>query len=229
MKQPSQDDPVKAIRDMWRIFAIGENSVVELRALWPLGIKPSQSTESKLFHASKYSNLNLFRDAVELEALRLNAIGYNVYTSLNSIKDGFSEGSVHDADIRYRDLLLIDIDRTGTKKQPANADELEAARLLAAEVKSYCSKLDFPDPITVMSGNGYHLYYVLAKLENNDSNTMLVEEILQGLAAEFDNSVVSIDTVVYNAGRITKVPGTLMRKGEATEDRPYRMAVICND
>ena len=63
MKQSSQDDPVKAIRDMWRIFAIGENSVVELRALWPLGIKPSQSTESKLFHASKYSNLNLFREA----------------------------------------------------------------------------------------------------------------------------------------------------------------------
>ena len=229
MKQPSQDDQVKAISDMWRIFAIGKNSVVELRAIWPSGIKPSQSTKPKLFDASKYLNLNSFREAVELEALRLNVIGYNVYTPLNPVKNGFSEGSVRDIDIRYRDLLLIDIDRTGPKKQPADADELEAARLLAAEVKSYCAKLDFPDPITVMSGNGYHLYYVLAKLENNDSNTTLVHEILQNLAAKFDNNVVSIDTCVYNAGRITKVPGTLMRKGEATEDRPYRMAVVCDD
>ena len=97
MKQSSQDDQVKAIHDMWRIFAIGENSVVELRAIWPSGIKPSQFTKSKLFHASKYSRSDEFKEAVQLEALRLNAIGYNVYTSLNPIKDGFSEGSVHDA------------------------------------------------------------------------------------------------------------------------------------
>ena len=46
------------------------------------------------------------------------------------------------------------------------------------------------------------------------------------LANKFDNEIVKIDTVVYNASRITKVVGTIARKGLESEGRPYRMARV---
>jgi hypothetical protein len=49
------------------------------------------------------------------------------------------------------------------------------------------------------------------------------------LATKFDNDTVGVDRVVYNAGRITKIPGTIARKGVESEGRPYRMAMIVDD
>ena len=80
-----------------------------------------------------------------------------------------------------------------------------------------------------MSGNGYHLYYVLEALDNDKAATDLVKSVLNVLAAKFDNTTVSVDTSVYNAARITKVPGTIMRKGKESALRPYRMAEVCDE
>ena len=44
------------------------------------------------------------------------------------------------------------------------------------------------------------------------------------LAEQFNTPEIEIDPVVYNASRITKFLGTIMRKGTETPDRPYRMA-----
>jgi len=52
---------------------------------------------------------------------------------------------------------------------------------------------------------------------------------LHDLASRFDNSVVGIDKAVFNASRITKVPGTVMRKGQETPERPYRVAEVCDE
>ena len=78
----------------------------------------------------------------------------------------------------------------------------------------------------MMSGNGYHLYYVLNEILNDEVNKSLVEGALHELANKFNNSIVAVDTVVFNASRITKVPGTIARKGESTAERPHRMAVV---
>jgi hypothetical protein len=51
-----------------------------------------------------------------------------------------------------------------------------------------------------------------------------VELFLKGLAERFNNEMVGIDTSVFNPSRITKVIGTMSRKGVASEDRPYRIA-----
>jgi len=51
-----------------------------------------------------------------------------------------------------------------------------------------------------------------------------VEQFLKALAVRFNNSVVGADTSVFNASRITKVIGTVARKGIASEGRPYRIA-----
>jgi len=42
----------------------------------------------------------------------------------------------------------------------------------------------------------------------------------------FDNDEAKIDRVVYNASRITKIPGTIMRKGIESDGRPFRMSRV---
>jgi hypothetical protein len=136
---------------------------------------------------------------------------------------------VKDHDIRHRSHLLVDIDRMGDTRLPANQAEMDAAKVLADAIRAFMHERGWPKPVAVMSGNGYHLYFPLGDLPNNDDTTALVRLILKNLAAMFDTPQVGVDTSVSNASRITKVPGTIMRKGIATEDRPYRMAEVCDE
>ncbi len=210
----------QAIKDLWKIKATGDDSVLELRAI------NENEIISKLFKGPEYQSTQELKHAFEKEVLRLNAAGYNTYYVMNPINDGFTSGSAKDKDIAYRDLLLIDIDKVGHKGESSTDAELDAAKLLSEQIADYLESEGWDQPIRMMSGNGYHLYYILGELPNDDKTKQLVEGALRELAEKFDNSVVAIDTVVYNASRITKVPGTIARKGENTSERPHRMAVV---
>jgi len=219
-------DPKIEVKKMWQIFAVGAKSVLELRALAPQGGVLKLKPVIKQFRASEYKGVEECKCAFEDDALRLNALGYNIYIVMNPIKSCFTGYSAGDNDIAYRDLLLIDIDRSVKKVEPANDAEIEAARLTAKQIISYLSERGFSDPIQVMSGNGHHLYYILNEIPNTPESESVVEMVLHNLARKFDNTQVKVDTVVFNASRITKVPGTIMRKGVESMDRPFRMAVV---
>lgn len=219
-------DPKIEIKKMWLIFAVTAKSVLELRALAPRGGTFKAKPVTQQFRVSDYKDVESCRCAFEDEALRLNAIGFNIYIVMNPIKESFTGYAAGDDDIDYRDLLLIDIDRAVKKVEPANDAEIEAARLTANQIIPYLSKRGFSDPIRVMSGNGHHLYYILKEIPNTPETESAVEMVLHNLARKFDNTQVKIDTVVFNASRITKVPGTIMRKGIESEGRPFRMAVV---
>ena len=214
------------IKKMWLIIGTNNSSVLELRALWPKEILPFKFPLTTQFRASDLGGADACKAAFEKEALRLNALGYNIYIVMNPIKPAFIGDAVTDEDIVYRDLLLIDIDRVAKKKEPATDDEVEAANQLAEVVMAYLAENDWPEPIRVMSGNGHHLYYVLPEFANDEASKNYVQSFLGGLAAEFDNGIVQIDTTVFNASRITKVVGTIARKGPESEGRPYRMARV---
>lgn len=223
-------DPKLEIKKMWQIFSAGPNSVFEVRGIWPKGVHGNMPPKIRHFRVSEFSSIDECKAAFEAAALNLNDQGYNAYTTLNPIRPDFvGVGAAKDVDIAYRDLLLIDIDRVGDTSCPASQSELDAAKSLADDVRRYLADLGWPNPVVVMSGNGYHLYYVLNELPRDDRCTAAVRTTLNGLAATFNNNVVSIDTTVYNAARITKVPGTIMRKGQETSDRPYRRAYVCNE
>ena len=212
------------IKNVWRIIGTSESCMLELRALWPSAVPNSQPPMIKHFHAENYKFLHELKVAFENEALRLNGHGYNIYTVMNPIKTPFSGRAVTDADISHRELVLVDIDRTSGEKVPANDSELEAANQLADEVSGYLEHLEWPDPIRVMSGNGHHLYYVLPEFKNSEESKEFTQTLLLNLSDKFDNEIVKIDTSVFNASRITKVVGTIARKGLESEGRPYRMA-----
>jgi hypothetical protein len=218
------------VQKMWGIFYSNDKSVFELRALWPKGVQNEQPSVVRHYKVSNYSSLDACKSAFEQDALSLNAKGYNIYTLLNPLNPDFSgKGGAQNADILYRDLLLIDIDRTGETDKPATDAEVAAAKALAIELRLFMSARGWGSPFVVMSGNGYHLYYVLEGVGNDSSSADLVKSVLNELASKFDNATVSVDTCVHNAARITKVPGTIMRKGIESALRPYRMAEVCNE
>lgn len=210
----------QAIKKLWSIKATGDDSVLELRAI------KGPDIISKLFKGPKYHSVTELKLAFENEALRLNAAGYNIYYVMNPIRENFVSGSVKDKDIECRDLLLIDIDKVGHKGESSTDSELEAARLLSEQIADYLESEGWDKPIQMMSGNGYHLYYILDELPNEEKTKVLVEGALHELADKFNNGIVAVDTVVFNASRITKVPGTIARKGPNTPERPHRMAVV---
>jgi hypothetical protein len=219
-----------ALAATWVIVAADYDFIFELRAIWPKGVSNSKPATVAHFRVKDYADIEACKNAFEAKALKLNQQGYNVYMVMNPIRPGFvGPGAATDADIRYRDLLLIDIDRVGDTSYPANQAELDAAKILALEIRDYLADRDWPDPILVMSGNGYHLYYILEGIPNDSDSASLVRQFLKNLASRFDNGLVGVDTSVYNASRITKVPGTVARKGMENLDRPYRMAEVCDE
>jgi hypothetical protein len=219
--------PEIEIKKMWDIFAVGPDSILELRALGPKGVSGNLPAKILHFSCSDYPSVEDRKNAFETAALLINSKVYNVYTVMNPLRPEFAgSGAAKDTDIRYRDLLLIDIDRSGNTSCPANQEDLDSAKTLAEQIRSYLNDRGWPEPIVVMSGNGYHLYYILRGVPNDKNSEALICIFLKGLAAKFNNTIVSVDTTVYNASRITKVPGTIMRKGGESIDRPYRMAVV---
>ena len=209
------------LKRLWELFQPENIQLLELRAIDPFSAMPPRVVH---FRADTYDCLASRQGAFEERALELNQAGYNVYTPLNPVKPDFCGAAAKDADILHRRLLLIDIDRMGNTKQPATDDEVSRAKILAEAISVFLGENGWPSPKRLMSGNGFHLYYRLPDLPNTEQSTALVKGVLQTLSQKFDSEEFEVDKSVFNASRITKVPGTVARKGTASEERPYRMA-----
>lgn len=211
---------------MWSIFPPDVDTPIHLRALPPKGLGSSLPVQNLIFTPAEYPLIIDRCAAVSASALSLNARGYNLYTCLNPIKPNHMRNGVNDNDISCRRRLLIDIDRVSTLVAPATNDDIAHAEMLADRITAALLAATTATVGRVMSGNGVHLYLSLDDHPNDLQSTNDCKRLLKGLASEFDDDVMKIDTGVSNAGRITKVPGTIMRKGTESADRPYRMAVV---
>lgn len=191
---------------------------------------PLLPTRNLTYTAHDFPDIDARWAALMEDAASLNEQGYNIYTCLNPISPAF-EGNrtnglaVGDDDIARRRLLLIDLDRAYTAKEPATDDEVNAAHDLSLEIESFLSEQGHQLHARVMSGNGVHLYYPF-DLPNCEEARDQCKMLLKGLGLKFDTAQIKIDKVVSNASRITKLPGTIAYKGFQSEDRPYRKAVI---
>jgi hypothetical protein len=229
--QSAINSPYQEIKKMWPIIKAGDENPISLRAIPPKDTKSRLRVINKTFNAKDYPNIEDRKHAFETEALQLNSIGHNLYTPLNPIKPKFKGDksnniAVCDSDIMCRDCLLLDFDRAGKTDVPATDAEVDEARCLGDRITEYLSMQGWDKPIRVMSGNGHHLYYSLDHLPNDADSKNYVQNLLKWLAKKFNNDSVHIDTSVFNASRITKVPGTIARKGLEAEGRPYRMARV---
>lgn len=196
-------------------------SPLEVRAISKAGAK------TKLFYPTDYPNPREMQEAFYSYAMNLNQQGYNCYTTMNPIKTGFiapgGKGTTKDG-IAKRTKVMVDLDRKSleSKKYPATDDELRRADDLINRISDYAMEIGWGRPHKVMSGNGYHLYFALSDLENDYESDRLIKSLLEILAQKFDTEEFGIDTLVYDAARITKIIGTVARKGSETQERPYR-------
>jgi hypothetical protein len=111
----------------------------------------------------------------------------------------------------------------------ATATEREVALAITRDVRDYLTDLGYPEPVSADSGNGGHLVYGL-DLPNElfkehagaclDKNNDLVKKFLSRLKEQFPQ----VDSTTFNPARITKLYGTMVRKGAGIDERPHRPA-----
>lgn len=149
-----------------------------------------------------------------------------LYVVLNPFNPALVTGAgVTDAAIVSRRWLLIDVDPARPTDSNATDQELELSVSMARTIEAFLSDEGWPLPVRARSGNGAHLLYRI-DLPNDPDARETVNGVLQYLASEFSSPAASVDTSVGNAARITKLYGTITRKGPATDERPHRPSKI---
>ena len=146
-----------------------------------------------------------------------------------------AEQTTADRDITRLRWLLIDID----PKRPAGISSTDAEHRAAIDhanwLRGALAGQGWPSPLVGDSGNGAHLLYRLADLENTEAGVSRVKNTLRALNALYsvtkfpeDGGSVSldIDVTVFNPARISKLYGTTARKGDDTNERPHRQARV---
>ena len=152
----------------------------------------------------------------------INDANRNCLKLYNKGKDRMTK----DEDIISINWLVVDIDRKVTNRDSATDKELKQIRKVKDSIDDWFDDKGWPKPIIVMSGNGYHIYYMLPGQPNEKKIVDANIAVLAFLDDTFGNDDVSIDQAVANPARLLKFPGTMALKGENTEERPHRRSVI---
>ena len=139
----------------------------------------------------------------------------------NCLKPVSKALSATKANVTHRNLMLIDIDPVRDPGCSATNEEKELAYWLGRIVSRDLRKAGWPKPVVVDSGNGFHLLYRV-DLPVDDEN--LIRDCLKALADKYDCEGAKIDTGVFDAPRIAKLPGTKACKGDSTPLRPHRQS-----
>jgi hypothetical protein len=131
--------------------------------------------------------------------------------------------ATEDGDVLNRRWLLIDVDPKRPAKISSSEEEKATAWKVIESVRDDLDTRNWPAPLVIDSGNGYHLWYRI-DLPSRDDNR--VKNTLNWLADHHNTEHAAIDTSVFNPSRIAKLPGTWARKGDSTPERPHRMAMV---
>jgi len=200
--------------------------VVEVRALAENGT-----------HSGYFTDFEAL--ARQVEALDCDPSVHGCYVTLNVVNPALlsrranrikmhlsrADATTSDADIIRRRWLPVDIDPV----RPSGVSSTDAEHALAVtkadEIAAWLSGIGFPEPIRGDSGNGAHLLYRI-DLAHDEAATAVVKGCLATLDLLFSDAEVTVDRANYNAGRIWKLYGTMVRKGDSTPERPHRRSRI---
>src|SRR5215203_1837721 len=188
--------------------------------------EPGGVIEIRAFNSKGHATNHYFTDAHAAAscAAKEERQGRNVYQILNVLpadlvyRDG---GGTKDKEVERRRWLMVDADPVRLSDISATTEEREKARHVADEVLAYARAQGWPEPHDFDSGNGFHLLFPI-DLPNDDETLALIRGVLEGLMLRFGTEDVKVDTSVHNASRVTRVYGTMNRKGKDSEPRPPR-------
>ena len=135
-----------------------------------------------------------------------------------------SRNTAGDSDIARRVSLLIDFDPLRAAGTNSTEAEKQVAREQAERVREYLRNRNSPEPMLCDSGNGWHLIYCI-DLPNDDSST----ELVRGVLARLHQLFPMVDAGNFNASRLCKLYGSWARKGEHSDERPWRRSAIIEE
>ena len=201
------------------------NALYEIRILQGNGKR--KTTISGYFKGTKnlekaFKTVNLSKANVFLS---LNDIDNSCYSREQHEKFVQIDNTTSDSDITAFRWLLVDIDPKRKSGISSTSMELQSAYATGESVEEFLTSMGFEFPIRARSGNGMHLLYAI-NLPNTEENTELIKRCLHALSEMFSDDKVDIDKSVFNPSRVSKLYGTIARKGADTEERPHRMAAI---
>ncbi len=212
------------IRTTWDLVSV-PGYTVELRMLRPGG-PPAIGRFTKPEPFVRVVTMADARTDVSGIYVTLNPVSSDAlwHGPLNTVRVGGS--AAHDTDIVYRRWLLVDCDPVRPTKTNATESERTAAFNKAGDIGKSLRALGWPEPVQAASGNGAHLLYRLADWPNDKPTTERVQWMLKTLANHFTDVAVDVDVSVFNASRISKVYGTVPKKGTPSDERPWWPALI---
>lgn len=126
-----------------------------------------------------------------------------------------------DGDMLCRTLLLVDLDPVRKPGNNSTDSEKQSAGDEAERVREYLNSRNWPEPVICDSGNGWHLQYRI-ELPNDEHAT----ELVRGALARLKQLFPMVDAGNFNASRLCKLYGSWARKGEHSEERPWRRSAI---
>jgi hypothetical protein len=182
----------------------------------------------------------------------LRSLPESVYVSLNPVSDDLLAlvgNQIKSCDTTTRDHEIVGIKRLFLDGDPwrrkgvsSTAEGHSLAITKMIEVRNYLIEMGFPHPCLADSGNGAHLIHATL-LENTPDDRALVEAYVKVVSLRFgmpckhgdkakppspgyDDTIINIDTAVFNPARIVTAYGTMKRKGTDIPKRPHRLSRI---
>jgi AAA domain len=226
--QPSIQSVPKPLPDLKEIerackiiIGTGRGRVVEVRAL---------NTPEKTW-SGYYSDASLAQDVFDLSARESTP---NIYWTLHNIKrESIQPGNVLQsgvktttADDQVDTYLYLPIDCDPNRPAGTSATNIEKAYAhdVASGIRDFLEQRDI-ESILGDSGNGYH-DLIRINLAVTPDTVALIKSLLNAFNAKFGTAEVAIDTAVYNPSRILKIYGSVARKGQHTNERPWRTSKL---
>ncbi len=180
-----------------------------------------------------------FRDHAKAAELAVRVYATGVFVTLNPCQESLLARAnerlkaqverTKDVEISRTANMLIDLDPIRPAGISSTNGEHEAALEMAQLIKSDLEGEGWPTPLVGDSGNGGHLVYPLDMVRGDDTAARL-KSVLAGLAVRYADHLVrlniELDQKVFNPARLTKLYGTMVKKGDNTPDRPHRLARI---
>jgi hypothetical protein len=225
--EPESKPDVAMVEQAARIIA-ERGAAIELRALH---VKQRYGGPKTIAGFFDYDHLDLLAQ----EAARLSPEAVGVYITLNPLSPDLlarrcnrvdvADGGdlAGDQHVLRRKWILIDADPSRITGISSTEAEKAKAWSLVQEMREDLRVDGWADPLVGDSGNGYHLLY---RIDLPAADGELIKRTLLTLDQRYSTAGVKIDTKVFNPARISKLYGTLSRKGDHTPDRPHRLAKL---
>lgn len=209
----------QTIRQWWQIF-VGDGNFTEIRILGKFQYSGYFKSVNNLIEAIKpYAEMP--DEQIYFALNEINPACYGRQQSEKIVKS--PKSTTTDSDIIRRKWVLIDFDPIRAVGVNSSEDEYQAALQKARDVHKYLKSQGFALPIVAKSGNGVHLL-LNVDLPNDEETAEILKKFYKYLGQQYTDNQVDIDQKVFNPARISKMYGSVAKKGANIPERPWRMA-----